>query len=287
MVLPVDKFIPEIWSARLISNLQTKLVFGGRCNRDYEGEIKGAGDTVRVNNIGRISVFDYTRNGDATDNAGIANPQTLSDGQKVLTIDQSKAFAFQVDDIDKAQAKGSVMEEAMKEASYSLAKQVDEYIASMFPNVTQGTDVANGLTAGAVYDNVLLPVRQKFIETDVPIDELSIVLPAWCETQLLKDSRFIAATANGDKALRQGEIGRAAGFTIFLSNNLVADGVGGVDFHTLAFSGNKAISLADQINKIEAFRPQASFSDAVKGLHVWGAAVMRPEFCIHTQVTKA
>lgn len=277
----VPNFIPDIWSARLISNLQRKLVLGARTNRDYEGEIKGAGDTVKVNSIGRINVGDYARN-DTT-----ITLQGLADSQKTLTIDQSKYFAFVVDDIDKAQAKGAVMEEAMKESAYSLAKQVDEYIAGMYASVTQGDGVTGAATTGTKLYDMLVANRQKFLELDVPIDDLSVVLPPWCEALLLKDTRFIAATAAGDKTLREGEVGRAAGFTIYVSNSIVKDGVGSKDNHVLSFSGSKAISLADQINKVEAFRPQLGFSDAVKGLHVWGAAVMRPEFAIHNVVENA
>ena len=44
----VDNFIPEIWAARILASLKKSHIFGqpGVINRDYEGEITQAGDTV-------------------------------------------------------------------------------------------------------------------------------------------------------------------------------------------------------------------------------------------------
>ena len=39
---------------------------------------------------------------------------------------------------------------------------------------------------------------------------------------------------------------------------------------------DKAIAFAEQINKVEAYRPQDAFSDAIKGLYVFGAVITRP-----------
>ena len=56
--MTLNNFIPQIWSARLLQNLNEAHVFANLVNRDYEGEIKGVGDTVKINAIGSpISVF--------------------------------------------------------------------------------------------------------------------------------------------------------------------------------------------------------------------------------------
>ena len=64
--MALTNFIPEIWSARLLQNLHSPLVYGqpGIVNREYEGEIREAGDTVRINAIGPVTVGTYTRNSD-------------------------------------------------------------------------------------------------------------------------------------------------------------------------------------------------------------------------------
>jgi hypothetical protein len=60
----ITNFIPEIWSAQLLSSLKKTLVFAGptTVNRNYEGEIANAGDTVRITSISRPTIADYTKN---------------------------------------------------------------------------------------------------------------------------------------------------------------------------------------------------------------------------------
>ncbi|MBQ7325589.1 MAG: hypothetical protein IJW98_07585, partial [Clostridia bacterium] len=79
------------------------------CNRDFEGEIRNQGDTVVINSIGPISVFDYTRDTDM--NA----PEALAEGANItLNIDRAKAFCFKIDDVDRVQAKPNLMQGAMR-----------------------------------------------------------------------------------------------------------------------------------------------------------------------------
>ena len=60
--MSIQKFIPQIWSARLLDKLSNELVYGNLVNRDYEGEISQAGDTVHINSFGAITVKKYTKN---------------------------------------------------------------------------------------------------------------------------------------------------------------------------------------------------------------------------------
>jgi len=132
--MALDNFIPEVWSARLLANLHNALVYAqaGVINRDYEGEIAAAGDTVRINSIGSVTVGDYTKNTD------MAAPQALSDAQATLTITQSKYFNFQIDDIDKAQQTPKLMNAAMAEAAFALANTTDQFIASQYTDISSG-----------------------------------------------------------------------------------------------------------------------------------------------------
>ena len=119
--MSLDNFIPQIWSARLLENLNKNHVFVGLCNRDYEGEIKGMGDQVKINSIGRVTIGDYQKNTD------IEAPEVLNDAQRILLINQGKYFNFQIDDVDKAQQNPKVMNAAMKEASEGALKGILGY----------------------------------------------------------------------------------------------------------------------------------------------------------------
>jgi len=274
--LSVDNFIPEIWSALLLSNLNKALVFGqpSVVNRDYEGEIAAFGDTVRINSIGRITVKNYTKNSD------MDTPEDLTDAQRLLLIDQQKYFNFQVDDIDQAQQKPKVMGEAMGEASYSLADQVDQYLAGLFTEA----DLANRIgsdaspktdlgTAGTAYE-YLVDLGVLLDEANVPSSGRWAIAPPWFEGELLKDDRFVSfGTVANVANLSNGMIGRAAGFDVLKSNNVAKTGT---TYRVMAGT-SMGMSMADQIVSTEAFRPERRFADAVKGLHVWGAKVIRSQ----------
>ena len=94
--MSVKNFIPQIWSARLLEHLDKAHVYANLVNRDYEGEIRNFGDTVKVNQIGDITIKDYTKGSD------IEDPDDLDGTQQILTINQSKYFNFGIDDVDNA-----------------------------------------------------------------------------------------------------------------------------------------------------------------------------------------
>ena len=95
--MSVEKFIPQIWSARLLNHLDKRHVYLNLLNRDYEGEIKNFGDTVKVNQIGDITIKDYEKGTD------IESPEDVAGEQQELKIDQAKYFNFSIDDVDNAQ----------------------------------------------------------------------------------------------------------------------------------------------------------------------------------------
>jgi hypothetical protein len=107
-----------------------------------------------------------------------------------------------------------------------------------------------------------------------PADGRFVIVPSWYHAMLLKDDRFVrAGTAKTDQVLANGMVGEAAGFTIMKSNNVPNT------TNTLykIIAGHKmAFSYAEQIVKVEAYRPEKRFSDAIKGLHVYGGKLVRP-----------
>lgn len=274
--MSIKRFRPEIWSAKLLVALRKELVYAGpgMVNRDYEGEIADAGDTVRITSISRPTIGTYNAN------STVITPEELNDAQRTLVVDQSKYWAFKVDDVDKRQAKGDVMPQAMSEAAYALADVVDQYVANLY---TQA-QVANQLGTISVptanpeyfYSKICVPLKVTLDNANVPRQGRWMVVPPWLEGRALLDPNFINAEKAADQgaALRNGFIGRAAGFDIYMSNN--APNPTGDDYVVTAGNGT-AVSFAEQINKTEAYRPESSFSDAVKGLALYGAKVIRPE----------
>lgn len=272
--MALDNFIPELWSAKLLVNLHNSLVYGSNLvvNRDYQGEISAAGDTVRINSIGAVTVKDYTKNVDHD------APDTLSDAQTVLTIDQAKMFNFQVDDIDQAQQNPKVMGAAMREAAFALGNTLDGYLSAAINAAVPGGNVVGGsgiaLTDPSDVYEALVDLSVVLDTNNAPTDGRWIVVSPKVYGALLKDQRFVSFGTDPNRAtLANRQVGTVAGFTVMVSNQTPkATG----DDVVLAGHG-WAVTFADQINKVEAFRPERRFADAVKGLHLYGAKVVRPE----------
>ena len=273
--MSLTSFIPEIWSAKLMQALEAQLRYAqpGVMNRDYEGEIRNVGDTVHINSIGPITINDYVRNTD------MANPQELQDASATLQITQQKSFNFQVDDLDAAQMKVSVMSEAMRRAAYGLASVADAYVGAM---AVAGASPANAIgsdgapvtpTAATAYD-YLIDLSVKLDNALIPEEGRYVIIPPWYRGLLAKDDRFTHATATGDSIIRNGRVGTVAGFDIVISTNV--PNTANTKYKILAGT-NWGVTYAEQVNKVEGYRPEKRFADAVKGLHMYGAKVIRPE----------
>ncbi|PCN47003.1 P22 coat protein - protein 5 domain protein [Curtobacterium sp. 'Ferrero'] len=276
-------FRPTIWSPLLLVALRKSLIYSAFINRDYEGEIAEAGDSVRITSVGRPKIGTYVPYETKIE------PEQLKDSSRTLIVDQSKFFAFEVDDVDKRQAKGDVMPQLMDEAAYAFADDVDQYLASFYTSIQE----ANQLTPLTIamskptdfYDKVLVPLKVRLDKANVSTQGRSVAITPEQHGLLLLDPRFIKVNESGTTdGLRNGMVGRAAGFDILLSNN--APVLNASTGQSVVIAGNnRAITFAEQINKVEAYRPQDSFSDAVKGLLLYGGKNVRPDSLASASVT--
>jgi hypothetical protein len=265
--MALDAFIPEIWSARLLAHLDNKHVYAKLVNREYEGEIRNAGDTVRINQIGDVTVKDYTKN------TAIQAPDELTGSQLTLTLDQAKYFNFAVDDIEAAQANVKLIDKAMQRAAYALADTTDQYIASLVAQA--GITIDNGAGGAIVVDgtnvkayDLLVDIAVQLEENKVPAANRWIVIPPWFMGQLLKDDRLMRVDYKS--MIETGEVPGIVGLKVFVSNN-VPENAG--EYSAMA-GIPEAIAYVEKVIKMEAYRPDDRFADAVKGLLVYGAKVL-------------
>jgi hypothetical protein len=255
----------------------------GVINRDYQGEIADYGSSVKINSIGDPTISTYVPN------TPISAPQALTGVQRNLTINQGSYFNFEVDDVDAAQNVLDVMPEALDRAGYRLADATDQYIAAQYvlaatvPVAGQTATVIGTSASPIVIDNSthflydsLVAAKVRMTETNVPEAGRWAIVPAWAEGAMSLDPRFVGLRGFDDNSiLLNGSIGQAAGFNIMVSNNVpFTPGTPAVDYKIIC-GVSSAASLAEQINKVEAFRPQNMFADAVKGMNLWGEAVIR------------
>jgi N4-gp56 family major capsid protein len=270
--MSIERFKPEIWSAVLLKAKERKLVFAQPAvvNRDYEGDISQQGDVVHISSIGDPTIVTHAK-GDTI------SYEDLQDAGQTMPIDQGQRYAFKVDDIDKRQAKGDVMGEAMRRAAYLLAKTVDTYVAGLYTGVDSANAITTtAITTGDLAYTGLVNLRTKLASADIPDEGRYAIVPPWYYGLLLQNDKFVRADASGTTdGLRNGHVGRAAGFDVYESNACI--NVTGDDYIVQA-GVNAAISYADQIVETEALRLQTTFADAVRGLHVWGCKLVRPDF---------
>ncbi len=273
----LENFIPQIWSVKLFVRLRKALVFGNIVNTDYEGEITGAGDTVKINEIGPVTVSDYTKYSALT-------WQELTSAQKSLLIDQQKSFSFTIDDVDKAQTRPKVMDAAMSEAGYSVGDTIDQHIAGKYAEAgVTGNSTYIGSASSSISvssGNVIETISyvQRYLnEANVPTPDRFGVITPWLHQKLIiAEVGGISATAvpkvRDDGVLMNGFVGQAFGFNLLMSNNVSTNDTQ----YRCMFGSRSAISYAGQISKIAAVNREDYFDEGVKGLYVYGCKVVRP-----------
>lgn len=278
--MAIANFIPEVWSSDILVQLRAKAIYAGLANRNYEGEISMAGDTVHITSFVDPAVRDYVKNTDIS-------WDLLTDATQALVVDQADYFAFTVDDVDKRQAMPGFEDEATAGAANNLALEADDYVADLIVAAINQTGQDLGAQTWDISDNTayggIVAMRTKLNRGEIPAGMRWVVVPPEGYAALLQDSRFIdyqkAGTTEG---LREGNVGRIAGFEVFESNQ-VPSPTAGTYYVIAGYPG--AVTFADQISETEAVRLQDQFGDGIRGLHLYGAKVIRPTGLVLASVT--
>jgi hypothetical protein len=281
----VQSDVSQVWAAELLRARDKLLSFAQGCNRTYEARVMRGGDTVRINTVGDITVNStHLRAGaDMTIQNLRTTPQTL-------VMDSEDDFLFYLDDVDSVQAVSEIMPESMRRAAYKLRDTMDSYIAT---TMAAGVATANVLAArtvgsGAGDSDAFELVVDMGVQLDVnnaPMENRWLFVPPWFAGTLLKDPRRTSfGTTENLRAYGSAYIGRSVGgLEIFVSNNVPVSGLA----YTLLAGDKDATTLAEQINKYETNRHPLAFGDIHKGLHVYGAKVLRPDELVKCAVTQS
>jgi N4-gp56 family major capsid protein len=267
--MAISNMIPSIWSARILAKLEKILVYAqpGVANRDYEGEIRAAGDRVHVHSFADLTIGTYVK--DST----TITYENLTDSRVTLLIDQAKYFAFRVDDINTAQMFPKIIDSAADRASYQLAEVADRYVSGLYTGAAAGNTIATSQFTAANEYSKFVNLAQRMDEANIPAEGRYAVVPPWVKALLLQDNTFV--TGAKPDAILNGQLGQIAGLNILVSNNVTTTGSAPVVSHIMAGVPG-ALSYAEQIVNVEGLRLESSFADGVRGLHLYGAKVMDP-----------
>lgn len=271
-------FIPEIWSQKL-NNMLTKNCVMLQCvNRNYEGEIKNQGDTVKIITPAEVSISTVT---DSAITYSELNPTEVD-----LVIDQKKFFAFKIGDIAQAQANQDIMEAHLQNAKNAIEEVQDTFLLGQHANV-DSNNIVGGTTSvtldkSTIYSYfVQLALKLKNANAVNNNQKPWVVINPTIESYLLQSTEFISAYNVADETLRDGAIGRIAGMDVLVSTNLTATDS---KYYVLAGT-NEAITFASQLSKIESLRDKDSFSDLVRGLYLYGAKTVQSKSLAKMVVT--
>ena len=290
-----NNFMPEIYSKKVLNFFRKASVAEAITNTDYAGEISAYGDSVKIIKEPVISVDQYERGGSIT-------ATTLTDNEVTLVVDTANAFKFIVDDIETSMSHVNFKEVASSSAAYALRDAFDTgVIAKMFagvpassPNHILGSDSATDLAAGTFDGTGNLDIGYASGEHD-PIDVLShmarlldeqnvpeegrwfLANPEFYEQLVQSSSKLMSVDFNaGQGSIRNGLVssGKLRGFDMYKTNNIAATS----NAAGKCIAGHmSAVCTAQTIINTEVVRDTASFGDIVRGLHVYGAKVLRPE----------
>ncbi len=274
--MAITNFIPTIWSETLYRKLNAEYVAVKNCSREFEGSILGQGSTVKILGVGDITVSDYAKNTD------MAAPSALTDNARSLTINRAKAFNFLIDDVDHAQAAPGLMELAMEQAAAALADEADKYVFSLYSGVTAANTVTDAaVTVDSILDDVIA-AREKLLANGVGGSVPTVLEVSPEIAAILLKAKILNSTDN-DGAVSNGAIGSLIGFEVYVSPNIVC----GTDKSNKCFARTKrAIAFAEQLNSVEAYRPELRFADGVKGLHLYGAKIIYTDEIVLLNLTK-
>ena len=269
--MAISNFIPTVWSEMLHKELAKKYVAVANCNRDFDGDIKELGSQVKICGVMPVNVFQYSKNID------MDAPQILSDTGTNVLINRATAFNFAVDDIDRVQALPSLSQAALSNAADALANDADQYVFSLYPSITGTRCVTD---EAATYETIIddiIKARELLYDGNVSDASEIVIEVSPAVASLILKAKISLSTDNGE-ALETGCLGSIGGCKIFVSNNIVtvASADTNTKTHKCIVRTKRAIAFAEQLSEIEAYRPEKRFSDAVKGLHLYGAKVVYP-----------
>jgi len=110
--------------------------------------------------------------------------------------------------------------------------------------------------------------------------------PVFVEMLKDEDARVLNADFGGTGLMNGLVLNNLHGFRVYVSNNLPYLGTGAgttgvtaqeANYGVIVAGQDEAVASAEQINKVENYRDPDSFADIVRGMHLYGRKILRPE----------
>lgn len=274
-------------------------------------EIKAFGDKVRISlpNAENVTVAITADTTDVCPVPGKVNPT-----QKTLEINNIATFSLKFSDVDQVQSQYNLLDGYSAIAMQKLGDLKDKQVmVALIKAVTNadnmiGTAAApQAVTKDDIYD-YLVDARvaltnagalngNGFYSFKGNQEEMEFLAPVYTCTPkifglMLKSTQLTHPTANADQVIERGQKSMMAGFEIdqdtVLTTITATEVTGLADGAQIGIAATKmAVTYANQYTKVEKLRDPDCFADIVRGLELYGFAVIHPECAVITYFTLA
>lgn len=268
--MSITNFQQVVWSRKFNEALETTTSLRKHCNFMYEKDSKNAKE-VKILNVVRPTIKTYVP-GTKIEREGV------TDGSVTLSLNQYKYFNYEVEDIDKAQSVEGLMDAVAKEATRGLTEEGDKYVAELVKAGVEDGDNPLAQSASIITlskSNAVRTVEDGFAHLyskNCKVTDTYYLEVAPIPFTIYREALTELST-NNPEVLKKGAVGKINNAFVCIENLLPKSTAGDAIYNILRT--DKAIAFAEQINKVEAYRPQDGFSDALKGLYVYGAVITR------------
>lgn len=262
----VTNFQQTIWSKSILRSLEKITSLRNHCNFQYEKESKNAKE-VKILSVNRPTIRTYT--------PGTALVrESAADSSQLLQLNQYRYFNFEVEDIVKAQSVPGLMEALTDEAGKGLALEGDKYVAEVVKTAVNADEITASEPITLTKDNAMASFEEGFATLYANDCKVSDTFYWEVAPKVFTTYRqcLTELSTNNPEILKKGAVGKINNAYVCIENCLPIDGSN----HLNILRTEKAIAFAEQIDKVEKYRPEDAFTDAVKGLYVFGAKIVRP-----------
>lgn len=275
-----EKFVPSVFSQTILKELRAHTVWAQGCHNEYTGKITKAGDKITFRSMDDPTVHEIEY---ADRNKPIPDAEMLDTGSLDMEIRKISVVNFEVGDVDEKIAEGGLMALAKEKVPRVLANKMDQYIAKLGTVALHNGEsplyaptaikVARGTSSSTQKNplDLIDDLVEALSDNNVPqSSKLELIVPP--KFYKLTKQEYRELDTDNSEMMSTGHVGRYNRVRIVQSTNCYKPATG--QYH-LCIRTPRFIGLADALTKVEAYRPEKKFADAIKGLHLYDAKIIR------------
>jgi hypothetical protein len=282
------RYIPIIYSAKVMKAYRDRTVLTKITNTDYEGEIKKYGDTVWIRKDPELTVRDYRKG------QNLVNEQPESEATS-LYIGKGKYWSFVSYDLDQVQTDlKNCLGRWAEDGSFQISKAIDTEVLAHLP--ANASSYNRGSTAGYKSANINLGVDgtplsvtkadilEAIVDAGTVLDEQNVpeqgrfmvISPRVAGLISKSDLKDCSLTGDSKSVIRTGYLGEIARFSLYQSNLLPYGSSSSTSVYC-PFGVKDAVTFATQMVASKIMDDPNGFGKLHRGLNVYGYKVVKPE----------